>query len=135
MVDIARNGLALLGASALLLPLTAIDARAPAATAPVRANICGWVHNPTPANWWIDDSLGQWVLGTQGGEQVAGIDVIPDLTMRQWVVTNGSSYGYGCGCMNATVDRKAKRVLEIHSFRQKPLAVCRADRKLRKPNI
>lgn len=61
-----------------------------------------------------------------------GIEHIPDLSQKQWVATNGS-YGYGCSCMNATVDRKNKRVLEIHSFKQKPLAVCRADKKLPKP--
>ncbi|RYG88993.1 MAG: DUF4087 domain-containing protein [Alphaproteobacteria bacterium] len=72
------------------------------------------------------------MLGSQGGEQVPGIEHIPDLSQKQWVATNGS-YGYGCSCMNATVDRKNKRVLEIHSFKQKPLAVCRADKKLPKP--
>lgn len=131
MADIARHGMALLGA-ALLLPLIAVDARAPSAPAGTRLNICGWVHNPTPGNWWIDDSLGQWVLGTQGAEPMPGMDAIPDLSGRQWVRTNGY-YGYGCGCIDATVDRKGKRVLQIHGFKQKPLAACRADRKLPRP--
>lgn len=80
MIGIARSGLALLGASALLLPLTIVEASAPGGT---RVNICGWIQNPTPANWWIQDSLGQWVLGTQGGEQVRGMDAIPDLSGKQ----------------------------------------------------
>jgi len=116
-------------AAALFAPVTLADARA---SAPQRLTICGWIENPTPANWWITDRFGQWVMGSQGGEQVPGMDNIPDLTGKQWVATNGS-YGHGCGCMTATVEREDRRILQIHSFRQKPLAVCRADRKLREP--
>lgn len=131
MADIARVAVALSGIAALLSPLAMADASAPAGETG-RTSICGWIQNPTPANWWITDRFGQWVMGTQGGEQVHGMDVIPDLTAKQWVATNGS-YGYGCGCLTATVDRKGMRIERIHAFKQKPLAVCRADPRLREP--
>ncbi|CAK7256682.1 protein of unknown function [Shinella sp. WSC3-e] len=39
---------------------------------------CGWLQNPTPANWWLDDSEGTWTLMTQGaGNEPAGFDRIP----------------------------------------------------------
>lgn len=131
MADSARKSLLCVGIAALLLPLVAADARMPAPQVQ-KTSICGWVYNPTPGNWWITDRFGQWVMGSQGGEQVPGMDAIPDLTGKQWVKTNGY-YGYGCGCMRATVDRKAMRIVQIHGFTQKPLAVCRADPKLPRP--
>ncbi|MES2988891.1 MAG: DUF4087 domain-containing protein [Pseudomonadota bacterium] len=134
MADIARNILAPLGMAALLIPLTVVDARAPAPIAPAAApaTICGWVANPTPANWWITDRFGQWVMMTQGSEGVDGMDTIPDLTEKQWVKTNGY-YGYGCGCMRATVNKAKMQIIRIHSFTQKSLKTCRADRKLAEP--
>lgn len=30
-------------------------------------NRCGWVDNPTPANWWLTDRDGEWVIGVPGG--------------------------------------------------------------------
>lgn len=114
-----------------LAPVALADA-SPSAPTGARVTMCGWIQNPSPANWWIVDALGEWTMATQGGPQAPGMDLIPDLTESQWVETNGS-YGYGCGCMSATVDRKSKRVTRIYSFKQKPLATCRADRKLPKP--
>jgi hypothetical protein len=86
----------------------------------------------TPGNWSLDDRDGAWEIGAQGGYQAAGMDRIPDLTEREWVVTNGSSYGYGCGCLRVAVDAKRRRILRIDAVRQKPLSACRADRRLRR---
>lgn len=122
----------LIATAAIGFPLAMTTAGTPSAAPAQRINICGWIVNPTPANWWMTDSIGQWVMSTQGSEGVEGMDVIPDLSGKQWVKTNGY-YGYGCGCMNATVDRKAMAIIRIHSFKQKPLAACRADRKLPRP--
>jgi Protein of unknown function (DUF4087) len=89
---------------------------------------CGWIVNPTPANWWLADSQAEWIISTQGGEQADGMDLMPDFTEGEWVVTNGSSYGYGCACMNVvTADG---RITRIKSVRQLRLRKCRADRKL-----
>jgi hypothetical protein len=123
----------LLGAAiASLLPLTAA-APAENASAAKHEQRCGWIVNPTPGNWWLNDRDGEWTIGEQGGYQAKGTDNIPDLTESRWVVTNGASYGYGCGCMTVDTDRKTRRIKRIYSVKQKALAVCRADRKLPRP--
>ena len=93
---------------------------------------CGWLANPTPGNWFFSDRDGEWVLGMQGGRQVRGLDTLPDLTVREWVVTNGSSYGYGCACLTLTAGPD-RTVRSIAAFRQRPLSTCRADKRLPKP--
>jgi hypothetical protein len=117
---------------------TAEAAPAPAAPGPVRAAApakgsrrCGWLSNPTPGNWWLTDSEGQWILGTQGADQAPGMDEVPDMSTAGWVETNGH-YGYGCACMTITADAEG-RVTRIADATPKPLKQCRADRKLPKP--
>jgi hypothetical protein len=92
---------------------------------------CGWLSNPTPGNWWLTDSQGQWILGTQGADQAPGMDEMPDMSTAGWVETNGH-YGYGCACMTITADADG-RVTRIADAQPKPLKQCRADRKLPKP--
>jgi hypothetical protein len=92
---------------------------------------CGWLSNPTPANWWLTDADGQWILGTQGADQAPGMDEMPDMSTAGWVETNGS-YGYGCACMTITADGEGK-VTRIADASPRPLKQCRADRKLPKP--
>lgn len=116
--------------AAIAAGLTIAAGTAPALAAERR---CGWIVNPTPANWSLIDRQGEWVLGTQGGRQAPGLDTLPDLTEREWVVTNAGSYGYGCGCMSVTATR-GRKVLRIADFRQQPLKICRADRKLPRPD-
>ncbi|HEY5720745.1 MAG TPA: DUF4087 domain-containing protein [Allosphingosinicella sp.] len=113
---------------------TEVD-RAEAAPKPIAAagRRCGWLHNPTPANWWLVDRDGQWILGTQGLEPVAGMDDMPDMSAGEWVETNGS-YGYGCACIDMEVDPATGDVLRISNAAPRPLAQCRSDRKLPKPD-
>ena len=108
----------------LLLDLLAAAAFALPAAAETR---CGWVVNPTPANWWLTDSEGEWILSTQGGVEADGMELLPDFTTGDWVVTNGSSYGYGCACMGVTTNRAEGRITKITSVRQLKLAKCEAD--------
>jgi len=93
---------------------------------------CGWLHNPTPGNWWLVDRDGEWVLALQGSEPVPGMDDIPDMTTAGWVRTNGH-YGHGCACFQMETDRSARRVLRILSAQPLPLARCRGDRALPQP--
>ena len=93
-------------------------------------NRCGWFSNPTPGNAWLKDRDGEWIIGTQGSEPAEGD--WPEFKRGQWVVTNGSSYGYGCACMRVTVDKKEMRVLAIKSARALPLATCRNDKAIGK---
>jgi hypothetical protein len=97
-------------------------------------NRCGWFENPTPANMWLDDRDGEWTVSVQGGYHASGVDV-PDFgqAKNKWVVTNGSSYGYGCACIRGHFDRSAGRVIKIEKFVVKTLAACRADRSLNEP--
>jgi hypothetical protein len=118
----------------------ALPAVAPPAAAPTRpaaptaakgARRCGWLSNPTPANWWLTDSEGQWVLGSQGADQAPGMDEMPDMSTAGWVETNGH-YGYGCACMTITADANGQ-VTRIADAQPKPLKQCQSDRKLPKP--
>lgn len=93
---------------------------------------CGWIVNPTPANWWLDDRDGPWVISVQGGYQAGGVE-LPDFSEHDWVVTNAGGHGYGCACLIATFDRRHKRVVNISAVKQRSLTQCKADRALKAP--
>ena len=93
---------------------------------------CGWVENPTPANWWLRDRDGEWTISTMGGYQAPGSDEMPDMSKAGWVKTNGE-HGYGCGCMVVEVDRASMRITRLISATPVRLARCRADHALPKP--
>jgi hypothetical protein len=105
---------------ALALPALAAETR------------CGWIQNPTPANWWLDDAQNTWTIMTQGsGDEPEGMDLIPDISEHDYVRTNGN-YGYACACMNVETDGK-ERITRILAFRQLTLAKCRNDKALKFP--
>lgn len=91
---------------------------------------CGWFSNPTPANAWLTDKDGEWLISAQGGYQAEGDWA--DFKPNQWVKTN-VNYGYGCTCMNVTTDKKKRRILTIESAIARPLSACRKDKKLKEP--
>ena len=93
-------------------------------------NRCGWFSNPTPANAWLEDRDGEWIIGIQGGHQAEGD--YPEFDDDKWIKTN-VNYGYGCACMKVKVDYKSHRVLEIASATAKPLSACREDPALKEP--
>lgn len=93
---------------------------------------CGWLQNPTPANYWLVDRDGEWTISSQGGFHAEGWDEMSDMTARGWVHTNGS-YGYGCACLTVTTDRAEMRITRILSATPLPLRRCRRDRRLRRP--
>jgi hypothetical protein len=113
---------------AAILALLALAA--PAQSAPQTR--CGWLQNPTPANYWLIDRDGEWTIMVQGGYQAEGWDEMLDMSARGWVETNGH-YGYGCACMSVAVDRASHRVTRILSARPVPLRQCRRDRALPQP--
>ncbi|NJR23962.1 MAG: DUF4087 domain-containing protein [Richelia sp. CSU_2_1] len=118
----------LLAIPTILSSLLSISAF-PASATEIR---CGWLHNPTPANWYLTDKDGQWTIGVQGGYQASGIDNIPQMNEKEYVKTNVGSYGYGCACLEVTVDRKKQRITLINGGEQLPLKTCREDPKLPK---
>lgn len=94
----------------------------------VETTICGWVDNPTPANWWLTDKFGMWTIQAQGGHQAEGSDKWPDFGTN-WVKTNGN-YGYGCACLEGHVNKSAWRVNRVTSMKVQKISVCQND-----PNI
>jgi hypothetical protein len=92
---------------------------------------CGYLANPTPANWWLTDRDGEWLIGAQGGYQAQGIDVLPESFFeRGWVRTNGY-YGYRCACLNVTTNRKDMRIKRIFSGRPLALSRCTRDKAIK----
>lgn len=90
---------------------------------------CGWLDNPTPANWSLVDRHGEWLIGVQGGYQASGVDAMPDMSIAGHVAANGN-YGYSCACMVVAADRANKRITRIFSAWPVPLRQCRSDRRL-----
>ena len=93
---------------------------------------CGWLHNPTLGNWWLDDLHRQWVLGAQAAEATPAMDDMPDMSTRGWVRTNGY-HDYGCACLSLETDRRSQRVKRVLSTTRVPLKQCRADKRLPRP--
>jgi hypothetical protein len=92
---------------------------------------CGWLINPTPANWYLKDKYAQWIISAQGGYQAGGMDNIPPFNDDEYVKTN-VNYGYGCACLDVVTDRNRIRITTIQGGEQLPLSTCRQDPNLPK---
>lgn len=93
---------------------------------------CGWLQNPTPANWWLVDADGTWILSVQGGYQARGLENLPEFNPHEYVETNGS-YGYGCACLRVIVNKNTEHVVYVASGRALRLKRCLADKNLPRP--
>jgi hypothetical protein len=91
---------------------------------------CGWLHNPTPRNWYLIDKDSRWVISMQGGYKAKGMDNLPT-NEKEYVKTNGY-YGYGCACMDVVTDSARLRVSEIRGGEPLPLSTGRQDPNLPK---
>jgi hypothetical protein len=126
---------------AIILAVAAVAALVPIGTVEAQPRSrsggeqrCGWLANPTPGNYWLTDRQGTWTIREQGPvDGPPGWDNSPDFSTRGWVATNGS-YGYGCACMRVDVNRRTMRVTRFYSGRPAPLAQCRRDRSLPRPD-
>jgi hypothetical protein len=94
--------------------------------------LCGWLENPTPANWWLTDRNASWTIMAQGGEEPEGMDLIGDISVHDYVATNGG-YGYACACIDAETDVSQSRITRINSFKQLKLSRCQKDKSLKAP--
>lgn len=95
---------------------------------------CGWYWNPTPGNAWLVDAKGQWLISSQAPSAPEAEGEWPSFPdQSQWVVTNAGSYGYGCACMTVTRQKGSKNISKIIESNAQPLAICLADKHLRKP--
>ena len=117
------------GRPALLLLLVALLPASPAEAAERR---CGWLVNPTPNNLSLLDVDGEWTLSQQGAYEAEDIESLPARRDRDWVVTNGNSYGYGCTCLRVetTTEGDDRRVMRVFGGTTEPLSQCRRDRRL-----
>ncbi|MDN7487788.1 DUF4087 domain-containing protein [Burkholderia sp. AU45274] len=121
----ARLAMWMLGAAFTVAAATQVSA------APEKR--CGWLENPSPANWWLNDKDGTWTLLTMGNEPVPGLDKMPDMSTKGWVVTNAGGHGYGCACLDLEIDPRTREVTRIVAALPLPLKRCKADRALRAP--
>jgi hypothetical protein len=107
------------------------------ALAPIRPALaeerCGWLENPTPANWWLKDARGLWIISAQGGPYAEGVENLPEPAPDHFVATNGH-YGYSCACVSGTFDVHAERMTRLETARVLPLSVCRGDKALPRPD-
>ena len=87
---------------------------------------CGWVDNPTPGNWFLEDRHASWALGLQGADlRNNWLDIeVPEFA--GWVRTNGY-YGYGCGCFEGSVNWQAREAAWIERVWSIPLSRCYGD--------
>lgn len=93
---------------------------------------CGYLVNPTPANWWLTDRQGEWLIGAQGGYQAEGLEVLPEEFFENgWVHTNGW-YGYRCACLTVASDRKTMRIKRIYSGEPLSMKRCTRDKAIRR---
>ncbi|RUL98064.1 DUF4087 domain-containing protein [Rhizobium chutanense] len=91
---------------------------------------CGWLDNPSTANWSLMDAGGGWIIMENGsGYKAEGMDKIPDLTTGEYVYTN-ATHGYACACMDVDMDGEGG-ISRIHSVRQLRLSRCRSDAAIR----
>ena len=110
----------------------ALAVATPALAAAPTQHLCGWIENPTPGNWTLTDKNNEWVIGVQGGHQPDGKNFnFPRRKAYYIDVLNG--YGYGCGCINATVDAGKHEVIAIAKASVLKLSVCRNDKALKEP--
>ena len=68
----------------LMLAIAAALTISPAQAKPDKTEKrCGYLANPTPANWWLTDHHGEWTIGVQGGYQAEGLKVLPESFFEQ----------------------------------------------------
>ncbi|MEI6427219.1 MAG: DUF4087 domain-containing protein [Pseudanabaena sp. ELA607] len=91
---------------------------------------CGWLQNPTPANWYLKDRDGSWTISSQGGYQAEGMENLPSFNSREYVKTNGY-YGYGCACLQVETNVNQMRIVSIENGQSLKLNVCREDPTIR----
>jgi hypothetical protein len=94
-----------------------------ASGAPASEKRCGWLDNPSPANLFLDDKDGEWVIASMGeaaGPNAIGADDVP--------------WENDCACLVVDTDKKSQRIVRIYSTQIEPKAKCRADKSLPKPD-
>lgn len=87
---------------------------------------CGYLVNPTPANWFLKDAEGTWTISRQGGYQAPGRDNMHSLQGVEYVKINGN-HGYTCACLDVDTDSSQMKITWIQSSKALPLSTCQED--------
>lgn len=99
---------------------------------------CGWYLNPTPANLLLADKDGEWWITSQSeavGPDAQGVDEhAPQFDDKEYVKTQPNGRGYGCACLTVETNSAEKRITKVTGGQILPLARCRADKSLPKPD-
>jgi hypothetical protein len=100
---------------------------------------CGWYMNPTPGNLLLFDKDDHWWITSQmqgnGPDAEGSDDKAPRFDSKQYVQTQPNGYGYGCACLNVDADAKNHRITKVYSGRTIPIAKCKGDKTLPKPDM
>jgi hypothetical protein len=102
---------------------------------------CGWYHNPTPGNVFLEDADGQWWISTQGSAPAPGFEdaYTPAFDDRLRMDYGGQvtqRYGYSCACAEGEFDPNRDvyaTVLSISRLTEIPLSRCEQDPALPAP--
>lgn len=98
-----------------------------------KENRCGWLENPSPANYWLTDKDGEWTISTQGKQGAAGMDKLIGFSNTEFIKTNGEyGYGYGCACITVDSDHNIKKILTIYQFKALTIRQCKIDKTLKR---
>jgi Protein of unknown function (DUF4087) len=109
---------------------------------PVHAETrCGWYHNPTPGNVFLEDADGQWWISTQGSAPAPGFEdayspVFDDRLRLDYSGKPTDRYGYSCVCAEGAFDGSAllyENVRTISRLTEIQLPRCQLDPALPKP--
>jgi hypothetical protein len=105
----------------------------------VPRNYCGWLINPTPMNFWLQDRTGIWTLSSMGSPEVAGFDRI-DTGKGRWLrmAAGSPSAGFGCACITGETEirsDKSRWFTNIQSMRMLAPSVCNNDPGLPKRDV
>lgn len=99
----------------------------------VQQTRCGWYANPTPANIWLNDADGEWIISIQGREPAPGFWDAEQVGSFDdpgyWVRVNGY-YGYGCACLDgdfAQLKGAETFVNRVDKVTALPLKRCESD--------
>jgi Protein of unknown function (DUF4087) len=99
---------------------------------------CGWYHNPTPGNVFLEDADGQWWISTQGNAPAPGFEdaytpAFDDRLRIDYAGEITQRYGFSCACADGKF--KNGEALLIARLTEIPLARCEADPKLPKVQL
>lgn len=96
---------------------------------------CGWLLNPTPANWYLEDRDAIWTLSVQGkgGRDNGFYNADMPENLDQTKIGTDQGRDYYCACIRGQVDPKTNWFIEVTSVRYNPMSQCKNDPAINMP--